>query len=134
MILKGGSELAINARAGNAVIVTNMAASIGGVTWVLTEMVLKRSVKMSLYGFCNGAVSGLVAITPAAGFVTPASSLVFGALAGPVCLFGCKIKKLKKIRFDDACDVFGSRILHIFEKDVLEFLFFLFKFMESAVL
>ena len=59
---------------------TNLAASLAGLTWVLTEMLFKRTKKMSLYGFCNGAVSGLVAITPASGYVSPASSLVFGAL------------------------------------------------------
>ena len=70
----------MNARAVNAVIVTNLAASIGGLSWVLTDCLYKRSRKMSLYGFCNGAVSGLVTITPASGFASPASSVVFGVL------------------------------------------------------
>ena len=60
---------------------TNLAASVGGITWMLTEMLYNRSRKMSLYGFCCGAVTGLVAITPASGFTTPYYSLVFG-LAG----------------------------------------------------
>jgi Amt family ammonium transporter len=76
----GGSQLAIDSRAVNAVIVTNLSASLGGLTWILTEMLWHRSRKMSLYGFCNGAVAGLVCITPASGYVSPASSLVFGAL------------------------------------------------------
>ena len=61
-------------------IVTNLSASLAGLTRVLTDMLRNRSRKMSLYGFCNGAVSGLVVITPASGYVSPASSLVFGAL------------------------------------------------------
>jgi ammonium transporter, Amt family len=75
----GGSGLAIDSRAVNAVIVTNLGASLSGLTWILTEMLWNRSRKMSLYGFCNGVVAGLVCITPA-GYVSPASSLVFGAL------------------------------------------------------
>jgi ammonium transporter, Amt family len=76
----GGSGLAIDSRAVNAVIVTNLGASLSGLTWILTEMLWNRSRKMSLYGFCNGVVAGLVCITPASGYVSPASSLVFGAL------------------------------------------------------
>ena len=55
-----------------------MTACSGGVVWVLTEMIIKRTRKMSLYGFCCGAVAGLVAITPGAGYVSPKSSLAFG--------------------------------------------------------
>ena len=73
-----GSELAINSRAVNAFIVTNMTACSGGIVWMLTEMIIKRTRKMSLYGFCCGAVAGLVAITPGAGYVSPKSSLAFG--------------------------------------------------------
>jgi Amt family ammonium transporter len=46
----------------------------------MMEMIVKKTTKMSLFGFCSGAISGLVAITPAAGFVSPASSLAFGAI------------------------------------------------------
>lgn len=79
-MLEGGSEFALNSRAINAVIVTHISACIGGVVWVFTEMLLRRSRKMSLFDFCNGALAGLVAITPAAGFVTPVYSFVFGAV------------------------------------------------------
>jgi Amt family ammonium transporter len=64
----------------NALIVTNLAACSGGITWVVTEMILRRSTKMSLFGLCSGIVAGLVAITPACGYVTPAASFVFGSL------------------------------------------------------
>ena len=74
----GGSELAVNSRAVNALIVTNLAACSGGIVWMVMEMILNRTYKMSLLGFCSGCIAGMVAITPAAGFVPPASSLIFG--------------------------------------------------------
>jgi ammonium transporter, Amt family len=74
----GGSELAINSRAVNAIVVSNLSASVGGLTWMLAEMIKNRTTKMSLNGLCAGAIAGLVCITPAAGFVTPYYSLVFG--------------------------------------------------------
>jgi Amt family ammonium transporter len=76
----GGSALAINSRAVNAIIVSNLAASTGALTWIFTEMLVKRTKKMSLNGFCCGAVSGLVTITPASGFIYPGYALVFGFL------------------------------------------------------
>ena len=63
----GGSALSANLRAVQACIVTNVAASVGGLTWMLVDYRLER--KWSVVGFCSGAVSGLVAITPASGFV-----------------------------------------------------------------
>jgi hypothetical protein len=63
----GGSALGANLRAVQACIVTNLAASVGGLTWMLMDYRLER--KWSVVGFCSGAVAGLVAITPASGFV-----------------------------------------------------------------
>ena len=63
----GGSALSANVRAASACVVTNLAASVGGITWMLWDYRLER--KWSAVGFCSGAVSGLVAITPASGFV-----------------------------------------------------------------
>lgn len=63
----GGSALSANVRAASACVVTNLAASVGGLTWMLWDYRLER--KWSAVGFCSGAVSGLVAITPASGFV-----------------------------------------------------------------
>jgi Amt family ammonium transporter len=63
----GGSALAANLRAAQACVITNLAASVGGLTWMLWDYRLER--KWSAVGFCSGAISGLVAITPASGFV-----------------------------------------------------------------
>ena len=65
----GGSALAANLRATNACIVTNIAASMGGLTWVVLDWTLERH--WSTIGFCSGAVAGLVAITPCSGYVGP---------------------------------------------------------------
>ena len=59
---KAGSELSINSRAVNAVLVSNLSASAGAITWVVAEMIKKKSRRMSLNGFCCGAVAGLVGI------------------------------------------------------------------------
>jgi Amt family ammonium transporter len=76
----GGSELALNSRAVNAVVVTNFAAFTSGICWVLLEMVLNWTKQVSLTGFCSGVIVGLVAITPASGFVTPVYSIVIGII------------------------------------------------------
>jgi len=105
----GGSEFAINARAINAVYVSNLSASVGGITWMCTEMLVKKSRKMSLNGFCCGVVAGLVSITPAAGFTSSYYALIFGFVGSLVC-FGCAELKhfiLAKYNYDDACDVFA---------------------------
>lgn len=73
-----GSELAVNARAVNAVILSNLAASTGGLSWVLADMVRRRSRRILMSGFCNGVIAGLVAISPAAGYVAPYFSPIFG--------------------------------------------------------
>ena len=104
----GGSEIAINSRAVNAIVVTNLSASVGGLSWMFTDMIWNRKRKMSLNSFCAGAVAGLVAITPASGFVKPYFSLIFGLLAGIICFFSDCIKKLTKFKFDDTCDVFAG--------------------------
>jgi ammonium transporter, Amt family len=116
----GGSELAINSRAVNAVIVSNLAASVGGLTWMFAEMIKGKTMRMSLNGLCAGTIAGLVTITPAAGFVTPYFSVIFGFIGALSCLFACEIKTLTKHRFDDACDVFGSELISIsFKLDIL---------------
>lgn len=60
--------------------VTNLAAIIGGFGWIGVEMIKRRTTRMSLNGFCNGAMAGLVIITPASGFVKPHFSLIFGLI------------------------------------------------------
>ncbi|KAJ9088917.1 ammonium transporter [Entomophthora muscae] len=99
----GGSAYAANVRAVVSCVSTNVSASFGGLTWVLVEYVLTK--KVSALAFCSGAVAGLVAITPAAGFVDIASSPVFGVLGAIVCYFSLKLKGL--MGCDDALDVFA---------------------------
>ena len=77
----GGSELAINSRAVNAVVVSNLSAAVGGIVWMTLEMIKHRELKFSLSAFCTGAVAGLVGITPAAGFVRPHFALVIGTIS-----------------------------------------------------
>ena len=74
----GGSELAINARSVNAVVCSILSGCAAAITWILVEMAFERKKKISLNGFCAGAITGLVAITPAAGFVQPKYSVAIG--------------------------------------------------------
>jgi ammonium transporter, Amt family len=100
----GGSALAANLRAVSACIVTHTAASVAGVTWCIMDYV--TSGKWSAVGFCSGAVVGLVAITPASGFVPVWSSIIFGVVAAIVCNFATKLKYVMQI--DDSIDIFAS--------------------------
>lgn len=99
-----GSAVAADGRAGLAMAVTHIAASAGAVAWMLGEWVVRR--RPSLLGLCSGLVAGLVAITPAAGFVTPASAVLIGTAAGLVCYWGATGLK-RVLRADDSLDVFG---------------------------
>ncbi|MES2584876.1 MAG: ammonium transporter [Pseudomonadota bacterium] len=99
-----GSAVAADGRAGLAMAVTHIAASAGAITWMLGEWIVRG--RPSLLGLCSGLVAGLVAITPAAGFVTPASALLIGAVAGVACYWGATgLKRL--LNADDSLDVFG---------------------------
>ncbi|KAF8817250.1 ammonium transporter [Phlegmacium glaucopus] len=100
----GGSALSANLRAVQACIVTNMAASVGGLTWMLWDYRIDQ--KWSAIGFCSGAISGLVAITPASGFVGTPAAVVFGVLGGTICNFGTQLKFL--LGYDDALDIFAT--------------------------
>ena len=92
----GGAALAM----GNTFIATAAA----GLAWMIVEFVFKW--RTSILGLVSGAVAGLVAVTPAAGFAGPMGAAVLGAVAGVVCLFFCTaIKSL--LRYDDSLDVFG---------------------------
>lgn len=99
----GGSALASNIRAVMACYVTNLAACIGGIAWTILDFRLEG--KWSTVGFCSGAISGLVAITPAAGFVTPWAAFVIGLCGGIFCNLGTKLKFI--IGVDEALDVFA---------------------------
>ena len=99
-----GSAGAANGGAGLAFINTVLAAAAATLTWSLGEAMHKG--KASMLGAASGAVGGLVAVTPAAGFVGPMGSIVIGGLAGLVCLWGVSgLKRLLNV--DDAFDVFG---------------------------
>ena len=84
--------------------VTHLAAAAGALSWMLGEWVVRG--RPSLLGLCSGLVAGLVAITPAAGFVTLRSAVVIGLVAGLACYWGATgLKRL--LRADDSLDVFG---------------------------
>ncbi|MCZ6860266.1 MAG: ammonium transporter [Alphaproteobacteria bacterium] len=99
-----GSAAAANGSAGMAMAVTQISAAAGGFAWMVMDWMLHK--KPSALGLISGAVAGLVAITPAAGFVGPASAIVIGAAAGVCCLWGATT--LKRIAgYDDSLDAFG---------------------------
>jgi ammonium transporter, Amt family len=99
-----GSAVSAGMQAGMAMAVTQIATAAAALTWMFVEWVLRG--KPTVVGICTGAVAGLVAITPASGFVGPAGSLAIGAAAGVVCYLGCTgVKHL--LGYDDALDAFG---------------------------
>jgi ammonium transporter, Amt family len=99
-----GSAVGSNGLAGMAMLVTQIAAAAAALTWMLADWVYHR--KPTVLGIVSGAVAGLVAITPASGFVGPVGALVIGVLAGFVCYWGVVWLK-DKLGYDDALDVFG---------------------------
>jgi Amt family ammonium transporter len=99
-----GSALAANGSAGMAMAVTQIAAAAAALAWMLVEWAVYR--RPSLLGIVSGAVAGLVAITPASGFVTPAGALAIGAASGVVCFIACTSVK-RALGYDDSLDVFG---------------------------
>ncbi|MGA7933314.1 MAG: ammonium transporter [Kovacikia sp.] len=98
----GGSALSAGSLATVAFVATTVAASAAGLTWVLAEWLLKG--KPTAVGLGSGFVAGLVGITPAAGFVTPLSAIVIGAITALVCFYAVNLKA--KLRFDDSLDTF----------------------------
>jgi Amt family ammonium transporter len=98
-----GSALGATGQAANALVVTNTAAGAATLTWVLASQLHKG--KTSVIGAAAGAVAGLVAITPASGFVTPGGALILGGLAGGACYSATLLRE--RLRIDDALDVFA---------------------------
>jgi len=98
-----GSALAADGTAVNAFVVTNTAAAAAVVTWVIISWIVGK--KPSVVGAATGAVAGLVAITPAAGFVGPMPALIIGIGAGVLCYLAVEL--LLKLNIDDALAVFG---------------------------
>ena len=99
-----GSAVTAGLQAGMAMLVTHTATATAGFTWMLVEWTLKG--KPTVIGICSGAVAGLVAITPASGFVGPLGSFWIGVAAGIVCYWGCTGLK-HMFGYDDALDTFG---------------------------
>jgi len=98
-----GSALGANGLAANAFVTTNTAAAMGLLTWMTASWM--RHKRPSVIGAAAGAVAGLVAITPAAGFVTPTAAILIGFLAGVVCFIA--VEYIVRRQVDDALDVFG---------------------------
>ncbi|MFC3207130.1 ammonium transporter [Aquamicrobium soli] len=99
-----GSELAADGLAGAAILNTQVAAAAAALTWMFAEWIVAR--KPSVLGIVSGAVGGLVAVTPAAGFVNPAGAFFIGLAAGVVCYFGA-VKLKHALGYDDSLDAFG---------------------------
>ena len=98
-----GSALAADGLAANAFVTTHIAAAMAALGWLFVEW-LRRGQPTTL-GAASGAVAGLVAITPAAGFVGPLSSIILGLVAGMVCYGGVLLKE--RFGYDDSLDVVG---------------------------
>ena len=99
-----GGALAANGRAAMAVLATQMAAAGATLSWSFAEWFLRA--KPSVLGAISGAVAGLVAITPASGFVLPGPALAIGIVAGAVCFWAVTVLK-PMLGYDDSLDVFG---------------------------
>jgi Amt family ammonium transporter len=116
----GGSALAADASAGNAILVTHLSAAAGAMAWTAAEWVKIR--KPTSIGIVTGCVAGLATITPAAGYVSPAAGLLIGTAGGLVCFYATLFVKHRLV-IDDSLDVFavhgvggilGSLLLAVF--------------------
>ena len=99
-----GSAVAADGRAGMAMAVTQIATAAAALSWMFAEWIGKG--KPSALGIASGAVGGLVAITPASGFVDPTGALVIGLVAGAACYWGATSLK-RMLKYDDSLDAFG---------------------------
>ncbi|HXX86046.1 MAG TPA: ammonium transporter [Casimicrobiaceae bacterium] len=99
-----GSAVAADSRAGMAMTVTQLATAVAALSWMFTEWMVKG--KPSVLGIASGAVAGLVAITPASGFVGVTGAFVIGIAAGVLCFFAATAVK-KAFGYDDSLDAFG---------------------------
>ena len=99
-----GSAVAANALAGAAMINTQVATAAAALAWMFAEWIVHK--KPSVLGIISGAVAGLVAITPASGFVNPTGALIIGIVAGVACYFAAVHLK-KMLGYDDSLDAFG---------------------------
>ena len=98
----GGSALAANGTAVNAFVTTNTAAAAAGIVWMFISW---KDNKPSVLGIVTGAVVGLVAITPAAGFVTPLAAIVIGGVAAPISYYAIRLRQRRNL--DESLDVWA---------------------------
>lgn len=98
-----GSALACDGLAANAFVVTHISSALAALSWIIIEWIHRG--KPTTLGAASGAVAGLVAITPASGYVGPVSAIIIGAMAGIICYGGVLIKG--KLGYDDSLDVVG---------------------------
>ena len=99
-----GSELAADGLAGVAMMNTQVAAAAAALAWMFAEWTVTK--RPSVLGIISGAVAGLVAVTPASGFVNPTGAFIIGIVAGVVCYYGAAHLK-KMLGYDDSLDAFG---------------------------
>jgi ammonium transporter, Amt family len=104
LAFNGGSAVAANGTAGYALLNTQVAGAAGALMWMAIEWL--RHGKPSVLGVISGAVSGMVAITPACGFVSPIGALAIGFIAGTACFYASTSLK-RRFGYDDSLDVFG---------------------------
>ena len=104
----GGSAFGANAVAGLAYLTTTLAPAAAAITWMLLEYITFK--KVTLLGAVSGVVAGLVAITPAAGFVDVSGALIVGVVGSAIGFYGVAILK-KKLGYDDSLDAFGIHFL-----------------------
>jgi ammonium transporter, Amt family len=103
-----GSAVSAGMQAGMAMLVTHMATAAAAFVWMMVEWAMRD--RPTVIGICTGAVAGLVAITPASGFIGPAGAMAIGAAAAIVCYWGCTGLK-HMLGYDDALDAFGVHAL-----------------------
>ena len=104
----GGSAFGANAIAGLAYLTTTLATAVAAITWIVIEWLVFK--KPTLLGAASGVVAGLVAITPAAGFVDVSGAIIIGAVGSIIAFYGvAKLKK--KLGYDDSLDAFGIHFL-----------------------
>lgn len=104
----GGSAFGANEIAGLAYLTTTLATAVAAVVWILIEWIVYK--KPTLLGAASGVVAGLVAITPAAGFVDVSGAMIIGGVGSVVAFFGVAVLK-KKLGYDDSLDAFGIHFL-----------------------
>jgi Amt family ammonium transporter len=102
-----GSALAADGSAVNAMVTTQIGAALGALGWVAAEW--RKTGAPTTLGAASGAVAGLVAITPAAGFVGPVAAFAFGIVAGVVCYYAVSLKF--RFGYDDSLDVVGVHLV-----------------------